>query len=265
MLVVDDEESIRDVVSYYLKKEGYNVITSQNGEEAIDLLKECTPSLAITDLRMPKVDGFGVMDYVREHCGFMPVIVLTGYVDLDLAVSAMKKGCFDYITKPIKKEALINVVKKALAKMREDSKSRSFEIGEFYLMRDDGRVMLHEKIRLKSDVDTEFFGFILTVVKSLVKNSMGKEGGLKGLEHADMKVLIEEGEGYFLTVIGQGEDMEPVKATMKKTMKTIDNKYDGLLTEMEADAKEWGDIRSILDNLRNMGKEDVKFDPNNPA
>ncbi len=265
MLVVDDEESIRDVVSYYLKKEGYNVITSQNGEEAIDLLKECTPSLTITDLKMPKVDGFGVMEYVREHCGFMPVIVLTGYVDVDLAVSSMKKGCFDYITKPIKKNELLDVVRKALTKMKTESERRSFKVGEIYLLRDDGRVMLHEKIRLKSDVDTEFFGFILTVVKSLVKNSMGKEGGLKGLEHADMKVLIEDGEGYFLTVIGQGEDMEPVKATMKETMKIIDNKYDGHLTEMDENAGEWKDIKSILDSLRNIGKKDVKFDPNNPA
>ena len=265
MLVVDDEEAIRDIVTYYLEKEGFNVITSQNGEEAIDILKECSPQLAITDLKMPKVDGFGVMDYVRQHCGFMPVIVLTGYVDVDLAVSAMKKGCFDYITKPIKREELLDVVRKALTNMKTESERRSFKLGEFYLLRDDGRVMLHEKITLGSEMNTEIFGFVLTVVKSLVKEYMGTISGLKGLEHADMKVLIEEGEGFFLTVIGQGEDMDPVKATMKKTMEIIDNKYDGHLTEMDENAEEWGDIRSILDSLRNIGKKDVKFDPDNPA
>jgi hypothetical protein len=203
---------------------------------------------------MPKVDGFGVMEYVREHCGLMPVIVLTGYVDVDLAVSAMKKGCFDYITKPIKKEELISVVREALSKMHEESKRRHFKVGEIYLLRDDGRVLFHEKLPLDTEVDAQVFGFVLTVVKSLVTNTMGIDGGLKGLEHADMKVLIEEGEGYFLTVIGEGEDMEPVKTTMKKTMDLINHKYNGSLIQMGENAKEWNDIQKILNDLRKVGE-----------
>lgn len=260
VLVVDDEEVIRDIVRHHLEKEGFHVFTSENGEDAINTLKEHDISLAITDLKMPKVDGFGVLEYVKKHCSFIPVIVLTGYVDVQLAVSAMKKGCFDYITKPIKKEDLIDVVQNALSKMGEERTIRNFKIGEIYLLRDDGAIMFHEKIPLHPNMDAEFFGFVLTVIKTLIKNSSGAEKGLRGLEHADLKVLIEEGEGYFLTVIGQGDEMKPVKEMMRKTVEEIDQKYSNIITGSHGNDLELGDIETVFRNLIDIGRGFV--DPN---
>lgn len=255
ILVADDEEGIRDILRNHLEKEGYKVITSENGEEAIDALKESDISLAITDLKMPKVDGFGVIDYVKKHCKFVPVIVLTGYVDIEIAVSAMKMGCFDYITKPIKRDELMDVVRDALSKMRAERSQRRFRIAEIYLLRDDGAVMFHEKTALRSGMGTEIFGFMLTVIKSLVRDSLGSGNGLGGLEHGDFKVLIEEGEGYFLTVIGQGNDMKPVQEIMRKTVENITLRYSDAIAQFNGNSETIRDIESTFVALRNMGTE----------
>ena len=106
--MADDEEDIREIVRYYLEKEGYNVITSENGKEAIDALREYDIVLAITDLKMPKIDGFGVLDFVKEHCSSVPVIVLTGYGDLEIADISMEKGAVECVAKPIKRDEFID-------------------------------------------------------------------------------------------------------------------------------------------------------------
>lgn len=255
ILVADDEQNIRDIVRHHLEKEGYNVITSENGEEAIDALNEYDISLAITDLKMPKVDGFGVVEYVKKHCSFLPVIVLTGYVDIEMVVSAMKKGCFDYITKPIKKDELMDVVRDALSKMKAERARRGFKIAEIYLLRDDGAVMFHEKMALRSEIGTEIFGFMLTVIKTLIKDSLGSENGLGGLEHTDFRVLIEEGDGYFLTVIGQGSEMKPVQEIMRKTVENINLRYSDAINQFDGTTEVFKGMESTFVRLKNMGKE----------
>ncbi len=255
ILVADDEEHIRDILRHHLENEGFNVITSENGEEAIDALNENDISLAITDLKMPKVDGFGVVEYVKKHCSFLPVIVLTGYVDIEMAVTAMKKGCFDYITKPIKRDELMDVVRDALSKMKTERAQQEFKIAEIYLLRDDGAVMFHEKMALHSEMGNEIFGFMLTVIKTLVKDSLWSENGLGGLEHADFRVLIEEGDGYFLTVIGQGSDMKPVQEIMRKTVENINLRYSDAINQFDGSTEVFKGMESAFVHLKNMGKE----------
>ncbi len=254
ILVADDEEVIRDVVRSHLEKEGYKVITSQDGQEAIDALKEYNISVAITDLKMPRVDGFGVVEYIKKHCSFVPVIVLTGYVDIEIAVSAMKKGCFDYITKPIKREELMDVVRDALRKMRTYRSRRHFKIAEIYLLRDDGSIVFHEKTALHTKMDTEIFGYMLTVIKTLVKESCGSKNGMGGLAHPNIKVLLEEGNGYFLTVIGQGEDLEPVQEVMKSTVKNINRRYGDAITSFKDNFGEIGDFNKEFLDLKKIGE-----------
>jgi CheY-like chemotaxis protein len=255
ILVADDEEQIRDIVRHHLEKEGYTVITSKNGEEAIDVLNEYDISLTITDLKMPRVDGFGVVEFVKKHCNFVPIIILTGYVDVEIAVSAMKKGCFDYITKPIKKDELLEVVQDALSIMRAERARREFKIVEIYLLRDDGTVIFHEKMTLRSEMGTEIFGFMLTVIKTLVKYSIKSEDGLRGLESTDFKVLIEEGEGYFLTVIGQGSDLKPIHETMRETVEVINHRYSNAINSYDGNPEIFKGIGSVFVHLKNIARK----------
>ncbi len=225
VLIADDEESVREIVKIHLENQGYNVITSENGEEAIDALKENDISLAITDLKMPKVDGFGVLDFIKKNYDFIPAIVLTGYVDVDLAVEAMKKGCFDYITKPIKKDEFIEIVGNALKKHGHKLEHKDFEISGLYLLNEAGVLIYHNDFGFHPKFDEDMFGSMFTAVKAFIRDSLRSDERLSYIEHGSLKIMVEECEDFFLVVVGQGEVMEPVKRKMKRIASNITKKY----------------------------------------
>jgi two-component system chemotaxis response regulator CheY len=119
VLVIDDEEEIRSVVKHHLAKANYKVIEAQNGEEAIEKINEgdnpLTIDAAICDIRMPKINGVEAIGYFRKEYPSVPIIVITGFPDTNLAVSLMKKGVKDYLVKPVEKEKLLAAVKKAVS------------------------------------------------------------------------------------------------------------------------------------------------------
>jgi len=114
ILIVDDEEKIREVLKIHLSKKKFKILEAQNGEEGIEKLKEDEFAVAICDIKMPKMDGLEFLEYTRKNHKLLPVIMLTGYVELDTAVTVMKKGAYDYLTKPIKKDDLYIAVDKAI-------------------------------------------------------------------------------------------------------------------------------------------------------
>ena len=114
ILVVDDEKSMRLVLSAMLKKEGYRVVAAADGLEALDLLKKQDISVVVTDLKMPRLGGIGLLNRVTEKYPSLPVIIITAHGTITNAVSAVKKGAFDYITKPFDQEDLKNVIGKAM-------------------------------------------------------------------------------------------------------------------------------------------------------
>ena len=113
VLIVDDEEKIREILRLHLKKKNYNIVEAVNGEEAIEKLNHEPFSLMICDIKMPQKNGLEVLEYTKKKFKTLPVIMLTGYVELDTAINVMKKGAFDYLTKPLKKEDLYIAVEKA--------------------------------------------------------------------------------------------------------------------------------------------------------
>ncbi|MDP2725741.1 MAG: response regulator, partial [Syntrophales bacterium] len=100
ILVVDDELNMRLVLSAMLKKEGFDVITASDGAKALKILKEEECVAVITDLKMPNLDGMGLLSQVAQDYPFTPVIIVTAHGTIATAVDALKKGAFDYITKP---------------------------------------------------------------------------------------------------------------------------------------------------------------------
>ncbi len=116
ILVVDDEQGMRDFLSIMLKKEGYDVVAAENGEHALKAIHAEIYDLVITDVKMPKVDGIEVLRTVKEISPETVVIVITAFATTDTAVQAMKLGAYDYITKPFKVDEIKLIIQKALEK-----------------------------------------------------------------------------------------------------------------------------------------------------
>ena len=118
ILVVDNEKSMCDFLSIMLEKEGYEVSTARNGVEAVKLLRNSEFDAVLTDIKMPRSNGLDVLDAVRKERPTTPVIMMTAYASAETAVEAMKKGAFDYISKPFKIEDLQLILKNAVEKKR---------------------------------------------------------------------------------------------------------------------------------------------------
>ena len=118
VLIVDDEKSMRDLLSITLEKEGYDVETAAGGELAIEMLHREMVDAVITDLRMPKVDGLQVLRAAKESSPDIAVIVITAVASTETAVEAMKLGAYDYITKPFKLDEVNLIVRNALERKR---------------------------------------------------------------------------------------------------------------------------------------------------
>jgi len=119
ILVVDDELGMRDYMGYLLGSEGYvHVVMAEGGQAAIQYLHEQSFDLVITDLAMPTVDGFQVMEYVQQHCPDTRVIIITAFGSMESAMSAIRHGAVDYITKPFDFNQMAMTVRRALEKIR---------------------------------------------------------------------------------------------------------------------------------------------------
>lgn len=118
ILVVEDKDSMRNMLSDTLMDEGYRVDTAKNGKNALDLVNNKSYDLVLTDLRMPDVDGLEVLSGVKDVDSETSVIVMTAYGTIEDAVTAMKFGAFDFITKPFDTEHLCVLVNRALENRR---------------------------------------------------------------------------------------------------------------------------------------------------
>jgi DNA-binding NtrC family response regulator len=118
ILIVDDELNMRLVLQAMLKKEGYEVAAASDGLEAMKILKTGPVDVVVTDLKMPNLDGLGLLDRMIREYPSVPVIIITAHGTVATAVDALKKGAFDYISKPFEQEDLKNVIEKAIRTRR---------------------------------------------------------------------------------------------------------------------------------------------------
>lgn len=116
ILVVDDETDIRDMIAGILEDEGYVTRTARDSDTAIAAINERRPSLVVLDiwLQGSRLDGLGVLDVIQETDPDLPVVIISGHGNVETAVSAIKRGAYDYIEKPFKTDRLIHIVERAL-------------------------------------------------------------------------------------------------------------------------------------------------------
>ena len=117
ILVVDDEKNILKVVSMTLKKQHYEVDTARSSEEAIDKFNQNTYDLVITDLKLPGKSGIDLLEYIKSSDSDIPVIMITAFGTIENAIQAMKKGAFNYLTKPVNPDELLTVIREAIEKL----------------------------------------------------------------------------------------------------------------------------------------------------
>jgi response regulator RpfG family c-di-GMP phosphodiesterase len=118
ILVVDDEKVIRDILSDFLKEEGYTVATVEDGALAIEELRRSSYNLVISDLKMPNMGGLELVQKITEESIPVLTVIMTGFGTVETAIEAMKRGAYDYILKPFKVEEVVHIVQRGLDRQR---------------------------------------------------------------------------------------------------------------------------------------------------
>jgi two-component system response regulator AtoC len=182
LLIIDDEENMRHMLSSMLKKSGYRVYTASNGSEALDMVDQTLYDFILCDLKMPVMSGMEFFEAARDKLWASTVIMMSAYGSIDTAVEAMKKGAYDFISKPFKFDEVLLTLKKA--EERESLKRENRWLKE----------------RIKKIQDDYHFG-------NLVAKSKGMEAVFKIAEKVaqyDTTVLIYGASGTGKELIAQG-------------------------------------------------------------
>ena len=181
ILIIEDEPSIRRVLVKILAEEdkSHKIDEAENGIEAINKIKKDSYDLIISDIKMPKVDGIEVLDFSMKNIPETPVIMISGHGDLDLAVESMKKGAFDYISKPPDLNRLLTTVRNALdrKKLVVENKLLRKKISKNYEMIGESKAINYVKNLIEKVAETD--------AKILINgpNGSGKELVAKSIHH----------------------------------------------------------------------------------
>src|SRR5918999_3665969 len=125
ILVIDDEEIMREILDALLTREGYDVRLASNAQEGLDLARSASFDAAIIDMMMPGMDGIATLDELKKTDDDLPVLMITAFASVENAIAAMKRGAFDYITKPFKNDEVLIVVRNAVAQRRLVAENRA--------------------------------------------------------------------------------------------------------------------------------------------
>jgi signal transduction histidine kinase len=197
LLVIDDEAPILEILEISLASEGYDVVTAQNGVDGIRAFEEHGIKLVLTDIRMPGMDGIEILKEIKAKDKEAEVIVITGHGDMDAAVSAIRHGASDFITKPIRDDILTLALKRAENKINLSRKLKDYtnhledKVQACRLELVEAQRVLIEKERLAT------IGETVARLAHFIKNILtGLKGGRymvnRGMEKNDSK-LVKDG------------------------------------------------------------------------
>ncbi len=118
ILVVDDEQVIREILADFLSMEGFLVRTAADGSEALVELSRSRYDLVLSDLKMPKMGGLELLEAIQKHTPHVVTVIMTGFGTVETAIDAMKRGAYDYILKPFKVEEVVHTIRRGLEKQK---------------------------------------------------------------------------------------------------------------------------------------------------
>ena len=128
ILVVDDEEVIRNICLRSLEKKGYNVGLAENGINALDRIREGIYEIVFTDIKMPMMDGMELLETIKRDFPHLEVVVMTAFATIESAIDAMKKGAYDFILKPIKPDQIRVVADKCIEKVQLGKENKALRL-----------------------------------------------------------------------------------------------------------------------------------------
>ena len=153
LLIVDDDPYVLESISSLLKEFGYFVFACHSAAEAMEKIQEITVDAVLTDIKMPGVTGIELLQHIHTHNQQMPVILMTAFAELEIAVDAIKRGAFDFITKPYNPDYLVHSVDKAVKYTRLIQMEKNY------------KVMLEDTVRKR----TKELADALQMVKNIAK------------------------------------------------------------------------------------------------
>lgn len=169
-MLVDDEEGIRKVLGMALADQGRQVLTAASGEEALDMFRSASPSIIITDIKMPGMDGLELLRRVKEEKPETEVIMITGHGDLELAIRSLHLEASDFVTKPIHDDAIQIALKRAHERIWMRARLREYT--------ERLESLVHEKTRQLLEAERlAVIGQTVATLAHAIKNIIG---GLKG-------------------------------------------------------------------------------------
>jgi two-component system nitrogen regulation response regulator NtrX len=152
VLIIDDEEGIRESLSGIFEDEGYAVFTASSGEEALKMLRDQSPDLIMLDVWLPGIDGVQTLKEIRNMKPDLPVIMISGHGNIELAVKATKTGAYDFLEKPLSLERVILAAKRALERRNLEMENKALKrdlTREWRLIGDSGKMkQLREQIEM---------------------------------------------------------------------------------------------------------------------
>jgi signal transduction histidine kinase/FixJ family two-component response regulator len=172
LLLVDDEEGIRKVLSISLSDSGYQVFTAETGEQALEIFQKEAPPIVLTDIKMPGMDGIELLQKLKQQNPDTEVIMITGHGDMDLAIKSLKYQAIDFVTKPINDDALEIALNRAHEKIRMRQQLREYT--------ENLEALVHEKSARLIEIERQVaVGQAVEGLSSAMRDIAGDlEGGL---------------------------------------------------------------------------------------
>lgn len=186
ILLVDDEEGIRKVLSISLTDSGYKVLTAANGDEALKIFKKDKPPIVLTDIKMPGIDGITLLKEIKKARPDTEVIMITGHGQMDLAIESLQYEAVDFVTKPINNDALEIALKRATEKISMREQLRAYTENLETLVKEQSAKL----------VETERLAAVGQAIEGLsgaIKNIAGDlEGGIRYFNEMPCFVSIHD-------------------------------------------------------------------------
>jgi DNA-binding NtrC family response regulator len=186
ILLIDDDPSLRRVIEYSLVESGYAVVPAASGEEGLGLFQKGPCDAVITDITMPGMSGLEVLTKVRQADQNVPVIIITAYGTIESAVSAMRQGAFDYITKPFNRDELRFTLERALKMRRLEKENVQLRAEVIDRYRFDGIVGNSERVREVIDLAGRVAPSDATVLVT-GESGTGKELLARGIHYSSSR------------------------------------------------------------------------------